>query len=146
MPEESFDPILDKLAELLKTIENNAGKPLSGDVDPEIEKQLEILQVVVQKFQEDADKYIEEEGRKTEGIYDKLDKTPQIYSESEKKILRRFRDLGVNAIVLRVGLMRATNQAKYAGKRELSKNTQKTIQKRRNKFKGVDGGSKWKRL
>lgn len=146
MPEESFDPILDKLGELLKTIEKNADKPLSGPVDPAIEKQLESLQNAVQKFQENADKLIAEEGRKTEGIYDKLEQTPQIYSETEKKILRRFRDLGVNAIVLRIGLMRADNQSKYAGKREVGKNTKKTIQKRRSKFKGVDGDSKWKRL
>lgn len=146
MPEESFDPILDKLGELLKTIEKNAGKPLSGDVDPAIQKQLEFLEDAVQKFQENADKFIEEEGRKTEGIYEKLEKTPEIYSETEKKILRRFRDLGVNAIVLRIGLMRADNLSKKSGKREVGKNTQKTIQKRRNKFKGVDGDSKWKRL
>ena len=146
MPEEPFDPILDKLAEMLKMIENNAGKPLSEPVDPAIEKQLEVLQDAVQKFQDNADKLIAEEGLKTEGIYEKLEKTPQIYSETEKKILRRFRDLGVHAIVLRIGLMRADNQSKYAAKRELGKNTQKTIQKRRNKFKGVDGGSKWKRL
>lgn len=146
MPEESFDPILEKLGELLKTIEKNAGKPLDGPVDPAIEKQLEFLEDAVQKFQEDADKIIAEEGRKTEGIYEKLEKNPQVYSDTEKKILRRFRDLGVNAIVLRIGLMRAEQQRQFSGKRELGKNTQKSIQKRRNKFKGVDGGSKWQRL
>lgn len=146
MPEESFDPILDQLGELLKMIEKNAGKPLSGPVDPAIEKQLEFLQDAVQDFQERTDKLIAEEGKNTDEIYEKLDRTPQVYSETEKRILRRFRDLGVNACILRIGLLRAQKQSQLSGKREVGKNTKKSIQKRRNKFKGVDGDSNWRRL
>lgn len=146
MPEDSFDPILDQLGELLKTIEKNAGKPLTGPVDPQIEKQMEILEKAVQDFQDAADSEMLKEGLKTDEVYERLERTPEIYSENEKRIIRRCRDLGVNGFVLRIGLMRAVKQTQYSGKREVGKNTQKSIQKRRNKFKGVDGGSKWKRL
>ena len=146
MPEESFDPILDKLGELLKSIEKNADKPLSGPVDPALQKELERLTEAVQNFQEVTDRAIEAEGRNLEEIYEKLNHSPQLYSETEKKILRRFRDLGVNAIVLRVGLKNAERQSQFSKQREIGTNTKKSIQKRRNKFKGVDGGSKWQRL
>lgn len=146
MPDDPFSPILDELADLLKMIEQNTGKSLQGPVDSGIEKQLNLLEDAVNKFEEIADEEIAREGKDSAGAYEKLEKSPAIYSDAEKHLIRRCRDLGVNAFVLRVGLLRAARGPKFSKQRETGKNTKKTIQKRRNKFKGVDGDSGWKRL
>lgn len=146
MPEDPFSPLLDGLGELLKMMEASAKKDLSGPVDPAIEKQLEFFEKVVDRFEEIANEEIQREGKDVKGVYDRLEKTPQIYTETEKKLLRRCRDLGVNAAILRMGIAGALKKSLAPKERQIGKNTKKSIQKRRGKFKGMDGGSTWKRL
>lgn len=145
MPEDPLAPILGQLGELLKLIEKNAGKPV-GPIDPAIEKQLTQAEELVNRFAEIVDDEIKREGKSESGAYHQLEKQPLMYTETEKKILKRCRDLGVNAVVLRVGLLRAVRDSTQPKKREMGKNTKKSIQKRRNKFKGMNGGQMWKKL
>lgn len=145
MVEDPINPLLDQLGEILKIIEKNANKPLSGPVDPEIEKQLAALETAVNEFENRAKEGILQEGKTLEGLYEKFERKPESYSEAEKRILRRCRDLGVHACLLKVGLARAIKKSQEGNQRDMSPNTKKTIQKRRNKFKGA-GDSKWKRL
>ena len=146
MPDDPLNPLLDKLNELLKFVEANASKSLSGPVDPLIEKELAKLEDAVQLFQNITDEEIASRGINPKELLERFEKHPEKYSEGQKRFLRNCRDLGVNAVILRSGLIRAVKAAGYSKMREIGKNTAKSIQKRRNKFKAVDGDSKWKRL
>lgn len=144
MAEDPFNTLLNQLGEMLKLVED-AKSPLSGPLDPSIEKKLELAEKAVQRFQEIADEEIRKEGKEPTSAIEILEKSPPIYTEREKKILERCRDLGTNAVLLRLGIKKAMEDGKKPKQREVGKNTKKTIQKRRNKFKGMDG-SQWNRL
>lgn len=145
MPEDDpFKPLIDGFAEILSKIEKNARKDLSGPVDPALEQQVEFLKKTVDSFVQEADEQIRREGKDPQEI---LKKIPQIYSEREKKWLKKCHDLGVHAFVLRESLTRAAQAEDSKTKRPVSKNTKKSIQKRQGKFKGIGGAdTKWKRL
>ena len=63
-----------------------------------------------------------------------------------RKALIDWIKLGLNAAILRAGFKRARERANVSGQRDISKNTKQSIKKRRNKFKGIAGDPKWKRL
>lgn len=145
MPEDPFRPLLEQLADILKMVEESAKNPLSQPLDPMIEKRLEVIETAVQNFQDIADEQIRKEGKNPEGGIATLKKG--VYTDEEKRVLRRCADLGRNAMILRLGLKLASEESKMPKKlREVGKNTKKSIQKRKGKFKGMEGDSKWKRL
>lgn len=146
MPEDPFNSILNQLGELLKLIEKNASKPIKGPISPLVEKELIRIDEMINRLDDIVEDEMRKEGKTAEEGYQNLEKNPQLYSETEKKILKHCRDLGVNAFVLRTGLQRAIKASKVSKMRQMGKNTKKSIQKRRNKFKGMDGGQTWKRL
>src|SRR5688500_8854149 len=98
MKEDPFSHMLNELGDILSLIEKKGGKPLSDNLDPEIENQLAKLESLVKQFESQTDSILVKEGENLKGIYHKFDKTPEIYNENQKKILRRCRDLGVNAV------------------------------------------------
>ena len=146
MPEDPFTSILSQLGELLNQIEKNAHKPIKGSIDPRVEKELVRIDEMINRLDTIVEDEMKKEGKTSEKVYRQFEKSPQVYSETEKKLLKRCRDLGVNAVILRVGLMRAVRATGHSKLREMGKNTAKSIQKRRNKFKGMDGGQTWKKL
>lgn len=147
MPEDPFSLILSQLGDLLKTIEKNAGKPITAPIDPRVERELAKAEAMVTMLGEVVDEEIQRKGKDLNLAMQQVEHEPKKYSEAEQAILRRCRDLGVNAVVLRVGLLRAIREKNHPKLRQMGKNTKKSIQKRRSKFKGMDGGDqKWKRL
>lgn len=146
MPEDPFNNILGQLGELLKLIEKNANKPVTTSIDPSVEKELVRIDEMINRLDEIVEDEMRNEGKTAASVYQRLEQQPQVYTETEKKLLKRCRDLGVNAVILRVGLIRAVRNSGHSKMRQMGKNTKKSIQKRRNKFKGMDGGQTWKKL
>lgn len=145
MPDDPLQPFIDELAKLVKFAEEHASKPLVGDVDPALGKQLELLEDMVKVFKDVCNQEIAEKGYTPSDVLTKFQEHPEHFTPNERKLLRQCRDLGINSVILRTGLIRAKAQKGKSKEHQMGKNTKKTIQKRRNKFKEM-GGDKWKRL
>lgn len=145
-PQDPMDPFIQELADLLKLAEQNVSKPLEGTVSPEIKKQLDKLTADVEKFSEDCNKILGAEAENINKTYKKLGDKPEELTTREKKLIRQYGDLGTNAIILKIGLDRAKKYVDGSRRFDMSKNTKKSIQKRRGKFKGLEGGQGWKKL
>lgn len=146
-PQDPMDPLINQLAELLKLAEQSVSKPLEGTVGPEIKAQLDKLKRDVDKFSDDCDKLLGDQAENITKTYIKMGDKPEELTSREKKLIRLYGDLGTNALVLKLGLDRAKKYTDGARRFDMSKNTKKSIQKRRGKFKGMDGtGGRWKKL
>lgn len=146
-PQDPIEPFIQELADLLRLAEQNASKPLEGTVSPEFKKQVDRLKEDVERFSEDCDKILGLEGEKITKTYKKMEENPEDLTTREKKLIRQYGDLGTNALILTFGLSRAKKYADGAKRFDMSKNTKKSIQKRKGKFKGLEGqDGKWKKL
>lgn len=147
MPDDPIQPLIDQLAALMKLAEESASKPLKGPVDPAIQKRLEEVEKSLALFKSVNQKWLplQKKGTSENALKRFLD-SPDQFSPKEQKLLRQCLALGVNAVLLRGGLMSARKSAGKSKQYEVGKNTQKSIQQRRKKFKGMGDGEKWKRL
>lgn len=123
--------------ELLKTAEKNSAKPLEGDIDPEMEKRLSTLEKAVANWKNALLKGTP-----------KVDLTRSLehLTPREKKLINRWTELGISVAAMSVALQKANEKHMQGTQRKVGKNTQKSIQKRQRKFKGVGGNEKWKKL
>ena len=147
-PPDPFEPVAEQLSELLKFAEQNLSKPLEGTVSPDIKKKLDKISEDIDKFAESCDKAWGEQSGSIIKTYTKMGDNPEELTSREKKLIRLYGDLGTNALVLRIGLNLAKKEVDGARRFDMSKNTKKSIQKRKGKFKGMDGssGGGWKKL
>lgn len=144
-PQDPMDPFIKELADLLRLAEKNAAKPLEGTVSLEIKKQLDKIKADVDRFSDDCDKILGAESENIIKTYKKMEDNPEELTTKEKKLIRQYGDLGTNALILKMGLDRAKKYVDGSKRFDMSKNTKKSIQKRRGKFKGMDGEG-WKKL
>jgi hypothetical protein len=145
-PQDPMDRVIQQLSALLKLAERNVAMPLKGNVTPDIKKQMDKLKADVEQFTQNCNKQL---GTKSENITKTLNKMkdhPEELTSREKRLIRLYGDLGTNALILRLGLNRAKKAVEGAKRFDMSKNTKKTIQKRRSKFKGMDGSGGWQKL
>jgi hypothetical protein len=147
MPDDPFQPLIDQLADLMKLAEENAGKSLEGPVPAGLEQQLAFLEEWVEGFKKICKAQIAVEGKASvEETVRKFRENPGQFSPNEQKLIRDFLRLGLNAVILRAGLARARRGVGKGKEREVSKNTQKSIQKRRRKFRGMGPETGWQKL
>lgn len=146
-PMDPMDPLIDQVNEILKFAERNLSKPIEGTVSPEIKKQLDKLKADVDKFSDDCDRLLGVQSENIIKTYTKMGDHPEELTSREKKLIRLYGDLGTNALVLRIGLNRAKKEVEGTRRYDMGTNTKKSIQRRKNKFKGLEGsGESWKKL
>lgn len=145
MNRDPLQPIIARIASLLKFAEEHASTPVKKEaIDPELQKRMMNLKNSIEKFKELVEQRLAEEGLNTQEIYKKLKEHPEEYTLREQKTLRDIANLGVHAMVLRLGLAQARAKASLSKHEKGDK--KKAVRKRRGKFKGMNNGSKWKRL
>lgn len=128
-PNESY--LMAQIEALLKMGEQLAKFPLTGPVKPGIEETLTRMEKIVEKYDQALSALPQQ----------KRTLTPQ-----EERAKVRWAELGMTAAGLGAALNIAMETYKNRNPSKLGKNTQKSIQKRQRKFKGVGGHDKWKKL
>lgn len=123
--------LMAQIEALLKMGEQLARFPLTGSVKPGIEETLTRMEKIVEKY----DQVLSAVPEKQRPL------TPQ-----EERVKARWAQLGMTAAGLGAALNIAVEVYKNRNPSKLGKNTQKSIQKRQRKFKGVGGHDKWKKL
>jgi hypothetical protein len=147
MVKEPFQPLIEQIVAMLKFAEANASKSLEGTVDPAFVKKLENLRVAVDQFRKICNLQVLAHGLSPEEAVRKFRENPEQYSPHERKLMQALIRLGLNAVVLRAGLAQArAGKSKSFNQREIGKNTQESIRKRRRKFKNMKGDSGWRKL
>lgn len=127
----------EEIESLLKYAEQNAAKPLDGDVDPKMEERLSLLEKAFANW-----KGALLSGTKPIDIKTQLNKL----SPKEMKLLERWTNLGLSTAALSVALQNAHAKKTKGNLKKVGKNTKKSIQIRQRKFKGIGGNAKWKKL
>lgn len=147
MPDDNiYQPLIDQIAELLKKAEENASKPLPQKLDPATEKRILDLEDRVKLFKMLCEKQLADQGLTPNAAIQRYIRTPERFSPSEQRILRNFMELGLQVVVMGAALRRATKSKGKHRFSDTSKNPKEVIKKRKRKFKGMEGDSKWKRL
>ena len=151
MEKNPFDPLFDKIAELLQFAYDNAHKPISDEKAEEIETQLAELEKQVEAFAKTNEKILEESGI-SDYIYQNMledDKTSLI-TPDEQALLKRAESLKQEAQTAAQDPIKAAENAKAEGK-VLSRKRKKvekpkSPQLRRGKFRSMGGFKNWKPL
>lgn len=127
----------DGIEEILKIAEANASKPLSGNIAPEMEKRLSNLEKAVTNWK-----------KALLSATPKVDLTRPLthLTPRERKLIDRWTELGLSTAAMSVALQQAYLKHSQGSLRKVGKNTKKSIQMRKRKFKGVGGNDKWKKL
>lgn len=148
MAEDPIQPLINQLASLMKLAEEAASKPLKGGVNPAIYRRIEEVENAIHLFKSISQKSVplEKKGGTSENALKKYLENPKQFTPKQQKLLRQCLELGVHAVLLRAGLMSARKMAGKSKQYQTGKNTKKSIQQRRKKFKGIGEGEKWKRL
>lgn len=128
-PHESY--LMAQIEALLKMGEQLAKFPLTGPVKPGIEEALTRMEKIVEKYDQ---------------ALNSVPKKERTLTPHEEKMKIRWAQLGMTAAGLGAALNIAFETYKKRNPTKLGKNTQKSIQKRQRKFKGVGGHDKWKKL
>lgn len=135
MPPSPFQRYIDQIGQLIRMAERSTSRPLTGKVTPEMEEAIKRVELYAKTFRKLNQSVINQLGpmRKFEEC------TPR-----EQLLLKQLRELGLKLSVLGGGLMDVEKKVQ-SKQREISKNTKKSIQQRKNKFRGIGGRENWQR-
>lgn len=143
---DSMEPLLEQIANLLKLAQDNAGKKVSENLDPNIIKRLEALREIVDSFQNVTIEGLIQQGIDPAEAVKNYMKNPGKYNPQEKKVMRKAVQLGLDTLMMKGALECAQNMGRYskditklAGK----KTSKKSVKARQKKFKRVGGDSNW---
>lgn len=123
--------LMAQIEALLKMGEQLARFPITGPIQPGLEQALTRMEKIVEKYDQSLSASSQEQKPLT---------------PHEEKMQKRWAQLGMTAAGLGAALNIAYEVYKNRNPTKLSKNTQKSINKRMRKFKGVGGNQKWKKL
>ncbi|HRD55319.1 MAG TPA: hypothetical protein PLC42_02870 [Parachlamydiaceae bacterium] len=137
-----LEKMLQQLAELLRMIQDNQGKPLGDKVTPQIKIRIAALKEFVAKFSELNHKAFESGGLKEEDL-EKLIKVPSpSLSEKEKKLLDFSKKLREEAESIQRDLATHKEAKESIYDKNKTQKTKKDISERKKKFKRL-GGDTW---
>lgn len=146
MSNNDFQSYFDQLANLLRFAEDNAAKPLDGPIDPELTQRLARLKLLVEKFKDVTAEALDTQGLDPALVFKRFKENPNLYTPRQQRLIKQAAQMGMNAALMNKALQKVSEKGGGLRKRDVGKNTKKSIQKRRGKFKGMGGDKKWKRL
>jgi vacuolar-type H+-ATPase subunit I/STV1 len=141
------EKVLEKIAELMQFIYDNAHKPLPDEKIELVEAQLNDLENQVRAFEKESEKIIEGSGL-TDYLFEtmKRDEKSGILSDTELKLLQRAEFLLNEARKASQDVERASKNAKAEGRKLVGKERDEKSRSRKGKFRSFGGVKNWKPL
>lgn len=147
MTKDSFDPLFEEIAKLMKFAYENAHKPVPPEKEAELNKKLDELEKQFMIFKSDNEKLLSNMGY-SEFHIESLLKDPgeqEHFTEEYKKTIKKAADLKAEANIATTDIQKAAEIA--ASKEKKTKTAPpKSGRARKSKFRGMGGDSKWQKL
>lgn len=145
-PLDPMEHLLEQLSNLMKFAQKNASKPLKKNNTANLQRQLELLEDLIAKFNETTNKELLAAGVTDEELKKKLDNPEQI-PPKVRRFLERSVRLQIDATLMRDALKVAITRAALGLTEPTTEaEKKKRIQKRKKKFKRMGGDTNWKPL
>jgi hypothetical protein len=137
-----FEDLFSQIGDLLSQIQNNQ-TPLTGDVPPEVMKEVDRLEKQIGLFCEMTEKVIQDSGIDIHQLQQEARNSSNIKAK-DKRILERAKQIELDAKNIHFRLSAALNRDK--GKKTPSSgesDRKKQIKERRKKYKSIGGDRGW---
>lgn len=147
MTKDSYDPLFEEIAKLMKFAYENAHKPVPPEKEQEFNKKIDELEKQVNLYKSENEKLLASMGYSDFHLESLLKDTEEQekFTEDQKKSIKKADELKKEAVIATTDIQKAAEIAESKNKKTKAAPA-KSGKARKSKFRGMGGDSKWQKL